>query len=89
MLNELPVRNEKGQVIAGLVVFAFVFWITYGMFAKLGAELERVCQIVEAAGDRCKTGADPSALFWLAVFGCVFLGYLGFRLSNFMFQPKN
>ncbi|WP_346894968.1 hypothetical protein [uncultured Roseibium sp.] len=88
MFHQIEVRNEKGQVIAGLLVFAFFFWLTYSMFGKLGAELDRVCEIVEKAHDSCKIGADLSMLFYIAFAGCIFLGYIGFRFSNFMFQPK-
>ncbi|MCE6073914.1 hypothetical protein [Agrobacterium vitis] len=88
MLHQIEVRNEKGQSIAGLVVFAFFFWLTYSMFSKLGAELDRVCQIIERTGDNCETGAYLSMLFYVALAGCIFLGYIGFRFSNFMFQRK-
>lgn len=87
MFESIPVNNEKRQTIVGLVVFAFFFWLTYSMFGKLGAELDRVCEIIERTGDKCRTGADLTMLFWIAVVGCVFLGYLGYRFSNFMFSP--
>ncbi|WP_139015577.1 hypothetical protein [Ensifer aridi] len=88
MFEPIPVTNEKRQTIVGLVVFGFAFWLTHSMFGKLGAELERVCAILERTGDQCRTGADLSMLFWIAVVGCVFLGYLGYRFSGFMFKEK-
>ncbi|MCR6502511.1 hypothetical protein MUO32_26130 [Shinella sp. CPCC 101442] len=88
MFNEFPITNSKRQTIVGLIAFGVAFWITRGMFGKLGAELERVCEIVERIGDRCRTGADLSLLFWLATFGCIAIGYVAYRLSHSMFTPK-
>ncbi|MFQ6238223.1 hypothetical protein [Sinorhizobium meliloti] len=89
MFEPIPVTNERKQTIVGLVVFGFAFWITHSMFGKLGAELERVCEIIERTGDQCRTGADLSMLFWIAVIGCVAIGYLGYRFSHFMFEVKD
>ncbi|MBP2235346.1 hypothetical protein J2Z31_001838 [Sinorhizobium kostiense] len=88
MFEPIPVTDECKQTIVGLAVFGFAFWLTHSMFGKLGAELERVCEIIERTGDQCRTGPDLTLLFWIAVIGCVFLGYLGYRFSNFMFRPK-
>lgn len=88
MFNEFPITNSKRQSIVGIAVFAFCFWLTRGMFGKLGAELERVCEIVARVGDRCRTGADLSFLFWIAVIGCVAIGYVGYRLSHSLFTRK-
>ncbi|RVO68362.1 hypothetical protein [Sinorhizobium meliloti] len=88
MFEPIPVTNEKRQTVVGLAVFGFVFWLTHSMFGKQGAELERVCEIVERSGDQCRTGADLSLLFWIASIGCIFLAYLAYRLSGFMFKPK-
>ncbi len=87
MFEPLPVSNQKRQAIVGIAVFAFCFWLNHSMFGKLGAELERVCEIVERAGDQCRTGADLSLLFWIAVIGCAAVGYLCYRFSHFMFSP--
>jgi hypothetical protein len=88
MFEPIPVKNKKRQTLVGLAVFTFFFWLIYSMFGKVGAELDRVCELIERTGDRCRTGADLSILFWVAVVGCVFLGYLGYRFSHFMFQPQ-
>ncbi|WP_296071488.1 hypothetical protein [uncultured Agrobacterium sp.] len=88
MFSEFPITNSKRQTIVGIAVFAFCFWLTHGMFAKLGAELERVCEIIERAGDQCRTGADLSFLFWIALIGCAAIGYVGYRLSHSLFTPN-
>lgn len=84
----IPVHNEKRQTLVGLVVFAFFFWLAYLISGKLGAELDHACEIISQMGERCPTGAALSMLFYLAFAGCIFLGYLGYRFSYFLFQRE-
>lgn len=88
MFKDFPITNSSRQTIVGIAVFSFFFWIVRGMTGKVGLELERVCEIVERVGDKCRTGADLSFLFWVAVIGCVAIGYAAYRLSHSLFTPK-
>jgi len=76
-------RDTKRSAV-GIAVFGLFFWISYSMLAKLGAELERICPMLEKMGDQCRTGADLGWLSFMVLVGSIGVGSIGYLASGFM-----
>ncbi|KSV92887.1 hypothetical protein [Sinorhizobium sp. GL28] len=78
-------KREAKRSAVGIIVFGLFLWIGYSMLSKLGAELERICPLIEKMGDQCRTGADLGWLSFMVFAGSIGLGCAGYRVSSFMF----
>lgn len=81
-------RDAKRSAVA-IAVFGLFFWIGYSMLSKLGAELERICPLIEKMGDQCRTGTDLGWLSFMLFAGSIGLGCAGYLVSSFMFTKDH
>lgn len=89
-MTMLHPTNNRLQIVVGIAVFLFFAWLMYSTFGKIGIELTRLCGIAQAGQDACRVDAgDLSLPYYIALLGCVLLGYGGYRFSGFAFKRKS